>query len=313
MTFKKLFAFGLVAAVLVACGDDASSGPVTGSNEDSSSSVCENCNELSSSSNVIASDATQSSDSTSSGSLASSLDDSSSSSSVMLSSSSSVLEGYVDPSTVVAGTMTDERDGQTYKTVTIGTQTWMAENLNYAYLQPTAELDSSSFCYNDSASYCEKYGRMYLLSAAMDSAGIWTSEDKSCGFDKTCNLGDDYVQGICPVGWHLPTLSEWFVLLSAVNGANYGGNELKATSGWNDRSYPGSGNGTDAYSFAALPAGYRASSGYFYEEGDYAYFWSSTEYTVSDANVVYLYYKTNAVVQHIGDRAHGLSVRCVKD
>ena len=300
MALKKFFVIGFVAAVFVACGDDASSGSVTGSNEDSSSSVCEDCDGLSSSKAKSSSSSAKSSSS-------------SAKSSNSVASSSSVLEGYVDPSTVVKGTMTDERDGQSYKTVKIGTQTWMAENLNYAYLQPTAELDSSSFCYNDSASYCEKYGRMYLLSAAMDSAGIWTSDDKSCGFDKTCNLGDDYVQGICPVGWHLPTLSEWFVLLSAVNGANYGGNELKATSGWNDRSYPGSGNGTDAYSFAALPAGYRASSGYFYEEGDYAYFWSSTEYTVSDANVVYLYYKTNAVVQHFGDRAHGLSVRCVKD
>ena len=299
MALKKLFAIGFVAVVLVACSGNAESGAVTGSDEDSSS-VCEDCDDSSSSKAKSSSSSAKSSSS-------------SAKSSNSVASSSSVPEGYVDPSTVVMGTMTDERDGQTYKTVEIGTQTWMAENLNYAYLQPTAELDSSSFCYNDSASYCEKYGRMYLLSAAMDSAGIWTSEDKSCGFDKTCNLGDDYVQGICPVGWHLPTLSEWFVLLSAVNGANYGGNELKATSGWNDRSYPGSGNGTDAYSFAALPAGYRASSGYFYEEGDYAYFWSSTEYTVSDANVVYLYYKTNEVVQHFGNRAHGLSVRCVKD
>ena len=61
--------------------------------------------------------------------------------------------------------MKDDRDGQTYKTVKIGSQWWMAENLNYAYLQPTASEDSSSFCYNNLPENCEKYGRLYLWSA----------------------------------------------------------------------------------------------------------------------------------------------------
>ena len=80
------------------------------------------------------------------------------------------------------GTLTDKRDGKVYKTVKIGFNWWMAENLNYAYLQPTGGLDSSSFCYKDSAEYCEKYGRLYLWSAAMDS--------------------------VCPEGWHIPSLEE---------------------------------------------------------------------------------------------------------
>ena len=54
----------------------------------------------------------------------------------------------------------DARDGQIYKTVKIGNQVWMAQNLNYAYLQPTSELDSSSFCYEDSPENCKKYGRL---------------------------------------------------------------------------------------------------------------------------------------------------------
>ena len=80
------------------------------------------------------------------------------------------------------GELVDERDGQVYKTVKIGDQWWMAQNLSYAYLQPTDELDSSSFCYNNSAEYCAKYGRLYLWSAAMDSVGTWSLDGKGCGY-----------------------------------------------------------------------------------------------------------------------------------
>ena len=92
------------------------------------------------------------------------------------SSSSSVL-------VVVYGEMTDERDGQTYKTVKVNDNvTWMAENLNYAYLQPTAELDSSSWCYFDTIEGCNRYGRYYLWSAMIDSAGIFSDKTKGCGY-----------------------------------------------------------------------------------------------------------------------------------
>ena len=70
---------------------------------------------------------------------------------------------------VIYGEMTDERDGQVYKTVYVESidRTWMIQNLNYAYLQPTAELDSSSWCQNDDPENCEKDGRLYIWSAAM--------------------------------------------------------------------------------------------------------------------------------------------------
>ena len=308
MAMRKFLMIGLVAALLVACGDDGSSNPVTDSDEDSSSSVIasdvkqsgdskSSCSsekaKSSSSSSVTASDVKQSSDSKSSSSSEKAKSSSSSAkSSSSDASSSSVVQpsssvAYVEPcrtdrvDTCEYGTLTDERDGQTYKTVKIGTQTWMAENLNYAYLQPTAELDSSSFCYRDSASYCEKYGRLYSWDVAIN---------------------------ICPDGWHLPDTTEWNTLFAAVGGSSTAGKMLKSTSGWKN-----SGNGTDAYSFAVLPAGYGDNGKTYDFKGSDADFWSSTEYDSSYAyDVLMNYYDDVAYLFNLGKR-QAFSVRCVKD
>src|SRR5574344_1443588 len=117
-----------------------------------------------------------------------------SSSSAAVSSSS---QGTVDPSTVVTGTMTDPRDGQVYKMVTIGTQTWMAQNLNYAV--------DSSWCYENSADSCAKYGRLYQWTAAMNIASSYEGVIAGAVI-KTPQ------QGACPVGWHVPTSGEWDAL-----------------------------------------------------------------------------------------------------
>ena len=182
------------------------------------------------------------------------------------------------------GTLTDDRDGQTYKTVKIGEQWWMAENLNYRYIQQTYNggvKDSSSYCYN-----CEKYGRLYLWSAAMV---------------------------VCPEGWHLPSGDEWNTLLTAAGGIETAGIMLKSTEGWNDKYDGTSGNGSDTYSFSALPAGYRSYDGYYYDEGDYAYFWSSTEYYSGLAYFMYLYYYgVNAPLGN-DNKYSGFSVRCLRD
>ena len=219
----------------------------------------------------------------------------SSSSVTPLSSSSPKV---VEPAEVTTGTMTDSRDGRTYKTVTIGTQTWMAENINY-------ETDSS-FCYGDTLANCTKYGRLYTWAAAMDSVGIWSTNGKGCGYGTTCSPTYP-VRGVCPEGWHLPTTAEFKTLFTAVDGQSTAGKVLKSTSGWNS-----SGNGTDAFAFSALPAGYRNDYGDYFYEGDNAYFWSSTEDNSKFACNMYLYYDDgNAYMYNY--KYYGFSVRCLKD
>jgi uncharacterized protein (TIGR02145 family) len=97
--------------------------------------------------------------------------------------------------TVEYGSFSDGRDGKTYKTVKIGTQTWMAENLNIQ--------TSGSWCYDYIPANCAKYGRLYTWDAAMTA---------------------------CPRGWHLPTTQEWDMLMTAVGGSSTAGTKLKSKS-----------------------------------------------------------------------------------
>jgi uncharacterized protein (TIGR02145 family) len=122
----------------------------------------------------------------------------------------------------------DNRDGKKYKTVIIGSQTWMAENLNY-------NADGSK-CYKDNENNCQKYGRTYDWKTALKA---------------------------CPSGWHLPSINEYKLLDNFVGGENVAGKKLKATSGWNLNNR--NNNGTDDYGFSALPGGY---GGFFGTTGD---------------------------------------------
>ena len=315
MSLKKFLMAGFVAAVLVACGDDDSSFATRPSGDSSSSDVILSGDSHDNSAGSSAGSSGSKSSSSSGVTPKSSDSETSVSSSSTKPSSSSVesssSDGYVEPSTVVKGTMTDERDGQTYKTVTIGTQTWMAENLNYAYTSVPynyegSTSDSTSWCYSNATANCTKYGRLYTWAAAMDSVGTWSTNGKGCGYGKTCSPTYP-VRGVCPEGWHLPTQTEWNTLFTAVGGQSTAGKMLKSTSGWNS-----SDNGTDAYSFSALPAGYRYSSGNFILEGSYASFWSSSESYSRGAYRMALDYNDNAFLD--GDyKDLGFLVRCVKD
>ncbi len=210
---------------------------------------------------------------------------------------------------IAYGAMTDSRDGKTYKTVKIGNQTWMAENLNYDDSVTTTSLMDESWCYNDVAANCDVGGRLYSWRAAIDY------EKTGCGNGPIC-LTSLPVRGICPEGWHLPDSTEWNALFAAIGGASTAGIMLKSQSGWNG-DYDGSiVKGIDAYGFSALPAGHRYSNGFCSDEGRSARFWSASEDSSnasSSAYYVSLYTSNKYATLNSYVKSKGHSVRCVMD
>jgi len=170
-------------------------------------------------------------------------------------------------------TSTDPRDGKKYKIVTIGSQTWMAENLNYNAI--------GSKCYDNQESYCQKYGRLYNWSTAMKA---------------------------CPKGWHLPSDTEWNILMTAVGGFSTAGKVLKATDGWNSN-----GNGQDKYGFSALPGGYGDSDGNFDYVGNFGYWWSSSDLVANSAYRRSMLYGYEYVYCTSNGKGYLYNVRCIKD
>ena len=205
------------------------------------------------------------------------------------------------------GTMTDSRDGQTYRTVIIGSQTWMAENLNFDY--KVAGASYGNWCYGDTAKYCAVTGRLYTWGAAMDS----TSTD--CGYFATyyCNAGTvdtGKVQGVCPNGWHLPKTEEWNALFAAVGGKSTAGTALKANSGWSNN-----GNGLDEFGFSVLPSGMLLGpdTERFILAGEWATFWSTH---TSRGGASYMEFRSRSAAVSGNSAATenaGRAVRCVKD
>jgi uncharacterized protein (TIGR02145 family) len=186
-----------------------------------------------------------------------------------------------------------DNDGQTYKAVVIGSQTWMAENLNY-------DVDGSK-CSNDNPDNCTKYGRIYDWSTAM-------------GLDASCNSTDcsgqvnAKHQGICPNGWHIPSHDDWNVLMIAVDGSPTAGKYLKAVNGW--KSYSGIVN-LDSYGFSALPGG---DDGPFGGNVDYVgLWWSASEDDSDSAYNRRMSFSHESVYWDSDIKNNSQSVRCVKD
>ena len=201
---------------------------------------------------------------------------------------------------VVYGTLLDKRDQKTYKTVVIGEQIWMAENLNYADSISYPGMQKRNWCYYNN---CEKYGRHYNWAAAIDSAGTFSTNGKYSGYERLYALIYP-VRGICPEGWHLPDSTEWKTLYSAMGFSPYA-MQAVGYEKWPDA--------LDTYGFSALPASVRDNStGFDYYFRDMAIFWSSTQKDFYSAYVLYLN-KNSANAAGIGDKRNGYSVRCLKN
>ena len=210
-----------------------------------------------------------------------------------------------------SSSVTDGRDGQVYRTVQIGEQIWMAENLNFDPGQGgsgDAKYDWS-WCYDDDPKKCEVFGRLYTWAAAIDSVRLYDGGNGvDCGYGKICKLPKK-MQGICPAGWHLPTNDEWSTLFKAVGGKSTASRILKSQTVW----FRGD-NGTDAVGFAALPAGRRYFTGEFDRGGNLADFWSASGGNSEKfAFAVFLDYKWDRAAQNNVNKVNGHSIRCVKD
>ncbi len=170
---------------------------------------------------------------------------------------------------------TDNRDYKTYKSVTIGNQTWMAENLNY-----DMPNNATDVCYNNNSENCGTYGRLYNWETA---------------------------QSVCPYGWHLPSEAEWTALGNTVGGSSTAGNKLKSAVGWYSNS------GTDNYGFSAIPGGSGLPYGSFFNVGRNGLWWSATEYDSDFAYYWCMRYLYSDVYRDLNDKSTLFSVRCVKD
>ena len=226
------------------------------------------------------------------------------------------------------GSLIDERDGHVYKTVVIGNQTWMAENLRYADSVSYPGLLGRNWCVidkkNSSATCGPSNDRFYTWSAAMDSVGTFSTKAKGCGMGSSCS--PEYpVRGICPEGWHLPSKDEWEELINYAGGQDSAGILLKSDTIWSPEINTSGSIRSNAYGFSAIPSGRRSNLGNYCRDGNldsqcqYVYYWSSSiEYWNSEIDKYRAYnvlLRATSSGAFIGYESidYGYVVRCIKD
>jgi uncharacterized protein (TIGR02145 family) len=198
------------------------------------------------------------------------------------------------------GNMTDQ-EGNSYKTIQIGTQVWMAENLKTTRYRDgsaiTTGLSNNAWeltiagayaIYENNAANNTTYGKLYNWYAVADS------------------------RNLCPAGWHVPSDGEWTTLENFLGGSTVAGGKMKTTTGWND--YNGQyGKGTNESGFSGLPGGGRYGNGTYDAIGNFGNWWSSTEYSSANAGGRYLFYYYGFSYRLNFLKREGFSVRCLRD
>ena len=225
---------------------------------------------------------------------------------------------YTVTNTTYTGAGTLACAEKTYKTVTMGTQVWLAENLNFgtkvagsAEQTDATNASAQKYCYLDSDVNCTTYGGLYQWHTVMALPYSCNSTITTTTSALPCRTSAVH-RGICPEGWHVPTQAEWATLDSWTDTNNGGatndeGTSLKSTNLWT------SGAGTDAYGWGGLPAGHRY-NGSFGDQGYGGYWWSASETDATNAwsrnlGLGYAYLSENGDDKSNG----GFSARCLKD
>jgi uncharacterized protein (TIGR02145 family) len=191
-------------------------------------------------------------------------------------------------------------NGNTYKTIKIGDQEWLAENLRVSNFRngdsiheiinrrewiKAGKEGKPAMCYlEDEAENGEKYGMLYNWYAVNDS------------------------RGLCPQGWSMPGDKDWRELIDYLGGENTAGEKMKSATGWGDN------NGTNESGFSGLPGGYRHYNNRFnFPDAPGGYWWGSTEGFIYIPYSFPLYYSPGGGYRYFTSKGRGFSVRCIKN
>ncbi len=207
-----------------------------------------------------------------------------------ISATDSFTVGVYCPTTV------PDIDGNVYNTVLIGSQCWMKENLKVEHYRNGAAIPTGTGHSGETGAYAvydkATYGLLYNWYATVDP------------------------RGLCPVGWHIPTDTEWTELTDFLGGVSVSGGQMKSTGTietgtglWHEPNT----DATNSSGFSGLPGGRRGSSGVLGEQSSYGFWWSTSEYSAISAKIRSLKFNTGAILQLNYLNTSGLSVRCLQN